>query len=174
MQDGGAVTAGNSSPITDGAAALLVASAAKAAELKLPVLAVLRGYGDANQAPEWFSTAPAAAIPKVCAPGGREARHVPGTPAPAAALLTAATARLPHQALARAGLTQADIDFWEVWWVQRCMGPCCMHASRAERHSHCSACIDAAPGDTHVPLLHLLHRRRHCTTTTDQPGLFSC
>jgi acetyl-CoA acetyltransferase len=65
-QDGGAVTAGNSSPITDGACALVLVSAAKAAELGCPVLAVLRGYGDANQDPEWFTTAPAAVTPKVC------------------------------------------------------------------------------------------------------------
>jgi hypothetical protein len=64
-QDGGAVTAGNSSPITDGACALVLVSAAKAAELGCPVLAVLRGYGDANQDPEWFTTAPAAVTPKV-------------------------------------------------------------------------------------------------------------
>lgn len=65
LQDGGAVTAGNSSPITDGACALVLVSGAKAAELKCPVLAVVRGYGDANQDPEWFTTAPAAAVPKV-------------------------------------------------------------------------------------------------------------
>lgn len=63
-QDGGSVTAGNSSPITDGACALVLVSAAKAAELGCPVLAVVRGYGDANQDPEWFTTAPAAATPK--------------------------------------------------------------------------------------------------------------
>lgn len=55
-QDGGSVTAGNSSPITDGGCALVLVSAAKAAELGCPVLAVVRGYGDANQDPEWFTT----------------------------------------------------------------------------------------------------------------------
>jgi acetyl-CoA C-acetyltransferase len=50
------VTAGNSSPITDGASALVLVTAAKAAELGCPVLAVVRGYGDANQDPEWFTT----------------------------------------------------------------------------------------------------------------------
>lgn len=64
-QDGGVVTAGNSSPITDGGCALVLVSAAKAAELRCPVLAVIRGYGDANQDPEWFTTAPAAVTPKV-------------------------------------------------------------------------------------------------------------
>jgi acetyl-CoA acetyltransferase len=56
VQDGGSVTAGNSSPITDGGCALVLVSAAKAAELGCPVLAVVRGYGDANQDPEWFTT----------------------------------------------------------------------------------------------------------------------
>jgi acetyl-CoA C-acetyltransferase len=63
---GGTVTAGNSSPLSDGACALVVASAVRARERGLPALAVVRGYGDANQSPEWFTTAPAAAIPKVC------------------------------------------------------------------------------------------------------------
>ncbi|KAF6266770.1 thiolase [Scenedesmus sp. NREL 46B-D3] len=57
-QDGGAVTAGNSSPITDGACALVLVSAARAAELGCPVLAVLRGYADANQDPQWFTQPP--------------------------------------------------------------------------------------------------------------------
>ena len=53
-QDGqGSVTAGNASPMTDGAAALVLASRAKAQELGLPVLAVVRAHADANQAPEW-------------------------------------------------------------------------------------------------------------------------
>lgn len=54
------MTAGNSSPITDGACALVLVSAAKALELGCPVLAVIRGYGDANQDPEWFTTGGAA------------------------------------------------------------------------------------------------------------------
>eukprot|EP00879_Flechtneria_rotunda_P004557 GHRR01004812.1.p1 GENE.GHRR01004812.1~~GHRR01004812.1.p1 ORF type:complete len:349 (+),score=112.25 GHRR01004812.1:706-1752(+) len=68
--EGGTVTAGNSSPITDGACALLLVSAAKAAELNCPVLGVIRGWGDAAQDPEWFTTAPAAAAPKALACAG--------------------------------------------------------------------------------------------------------
>jgi hypothetical protein len=34
-------------------------------QLGAPMLAVVRGYGDANQDPQWFTTAPAAAAPKV-------------------------------------------------------------------------------------------------------------
>lgn len=40
---GGTVTAGNASPVTDGAAALVLASAEAASRLHLPVLGVLRG-----------------------------------------------------------------------------------------------------------------------------------
>jgi hypothetical protein len=72
-QDGGSITAGNSSPLSDGACALVIASAEHARRDGLPALAVVRGYGDANQQPEWFTTAPAAAIPKVnrvCMPQG--------------------------------------------------------------------------------------------------------
>lgn len=58
-QDGGpagagTVTPGNASPMTDGAAALVLASRARAQQLGLPVLAVIRGHADANQAPEWW------------------------------------------------------------------------------------------------------------------------
>jgi acetyl-CoA C-acetyltransferase len=36
----------------------------KADELDLKPLAVIKGYADAAQAPEWFTTAPAKALPK--------------------------------------------------------------------------------------------------------------
>lgn len=62
------MTAGNASPLTDGAAAVVVASAAASRRLGLPVLAVVRASADANQEPEWFTTAPALAIPKVRLP----------------------------------------------------------------------------------------------------------
>lgn len=63
---GGTVTAGNASPVTDGAAALVLASREAAVRHSLPILAVLRGQADANQAPEWFTTTPSLAAPKVC------------------------------------------------------------------------------------------------------------
>mmetsp|Transcript_30469 Transcript_30469/g.86133 ORF Transcript_30469/g.86133 Transcript_30469/m.86133 type:complete len:356 (+) Transcript_30469:738-1805(+) len=62
--DGGTVTAGNASPISDGAAALALASGATAKDLGLKVLAKVRGYADAAQAPEWFTTTPTLAIRK--------------------------------------------------------------------------------------------------------------
>ncbi|XP_016903174.2 acetyl-CoA acetyltransferase, cytosolic 1 isoform X2 [Cucumis melo] len=63
-KDGGTVTAGNASIISDGAAALVLVSGKKALELGLEAIAVIKGYADAAQAPELFTTAPALAIPK--------------------------------------------------------------------------------------------------------------
>ncbi|QDW25530.1 acetyl-CoA C-acyltransferase [Pedobacter sp. KBS0701] len=59
----GTVTAANASTLNDGAAALVLMSADKAKELGLTPLAKILGYADAQQAPEWFTTAPAKAIP---------------------------------------------------------------------------------------------------------------
>lgn len=59
----GTVTAANASSINDGAAAVLLMSAEKAEELGLKPLARLRSHGSAAKAPEWFTTAPADAIP---------------------------------------------------------------------------------------------------------------
>lgn len=75
-QDGGSVTAGNSSPLSDGACALVVASAERARREGLPALAVVRGYGDANLEPEWFTTAPAAAVPRALKRAGVEQSEV--------------------------------------------------------------------------------------------------
>jgi len=59
----GTVTAANASTLNDGAAALVLMSADKAKELGLTPLARILGYADAQQAPEWFTTAPSKAIP---------------------------------------------------------------------------------------------------------------
>lgn len=77
----GTVTAANASTINDGASALVVMSRRKADELGLKPLARILGYADAEQEPEWFTTAPIKAVPK---------------------------------AVERAGLTMADIDFFEI------------------------------------------------------------
>lgn len=61
---GGTVTAANASPLSDGAAALVLVSEEKLKELGLTPLAKIRGWGDAAQAPSKFTTAPAHAIPK--------------------------------------------------------------------------------------------------------------
>jgi acetyl-CoA C-acetyltransferase len=58
----GTVTAANASSINDGASALVLASERAVNEHGLEPLARIVGYGGAAQAPEWFTTAPAAAI----------------------------------------------------------------------------------------------------------------
>lgn len=77
----GTVTAANASTINDGAAALVVMSGEKVKELGLKPLAKIVGFADAEQEPEWFTTAPTVAVPK---------------------------------ALANAGLTLNDVDYFEV------------------------------------------------------------
>ncbi|MGB5700670.1 acetyl-CoA C-acyltransferase [Muriicola sp.] len=63
----GTVTAANASTINDGAAALVLMSAEKAATLHLTPLATIKSYADAAQEPKWFTTAPAKALPKALA-----------------------------------------------------------------------------------------------------------
>lgn len=60
----GTVTAANASTINDGAAAVVLMSEEKANELGLKPLATIKGYADAAHEPEWFTTAPAKALPK--------------------------------------------------------------------------------------------------------------
>ncbi|KAJ3409012.1 erg10, acetyl-CoA C-acetyltransferase [Chytridiales sp. JEL 0842] len=60
----GTVTAPNASTLSDGAAALILVSKSKLESLKLTPLAIVRGWADAAQEPERFTTAPALAIPK--------------------------------------------------------------------------------------------------------------
>jgi len=60
----GTVTAANASTINDGAAAVVLMSEDKAKELGLTPLATIKGYADAAHEPEWFTTAPAKALPK--------------------------------------------------------------------------------------------------------------
>ncbi len=81
FQKDGTVTAANASTMNDGAAALVLMSKEKAQALGIKPLAVIRGYADAEQAPEWFTTSPAKAIPR---------------------------------AVAKAGLTLQDIDYFEI------------------------------------------------------------
>ena len=59
----GTITAANASSINDGSAALLVMSEEKANELGLKPLARILGQASAAKAPEWFTTAPADAMP---------------------------------------------------------------------------------------------------------------
>jgi acetyl-CoA C-acetyltransferase len=61
----GTVTAASSSSISDGAAALVVMSAATASERGLKPLARILAYASNAHEPEWFTTAPVGAIRKV-------------------------------------------------------------------------------------------------------------
>lgn len=77
----GTVTAANASTLNDGASALILASKEAVEKYGLQPIAKIVSYADAAQAPEWFTTAPAKALPI---------------------------------AIGKAGLTNDDIDFWEL------------------------------------------------------------
>ncbi|KAK9935844.1 hypothetical protein M0R45_012719 [Rubus argutus] len=75
-ESGGSVTAGNASSMSDGAAALVLVSGEKALQLGLQVIAKIKGFADAAQAPELFTTAPALAIPRAISNAGLEASQI--------------------------------------------------------------------------------------------------
>jgi len=72
----GTVTAANASTLNDGAAALVLMSADKAAEMGIKPLARILSYADAQQAPEWFTTAPSKAIPLALQRAGKQISDV--------------------------------------------------------------------------------------------------
>lgn len=72
----GTVTAATSSSISDGAAALLLMSAAEASRRGLKPLARIAGQASHAQEPEWFTTAPAPAIRKLLGACGWQANQV--------------------------------------------------------------------------------------------------
>ena len=59
----GTVTAVNASKINDGSAAMVLMSKSKMESLGLKPIAKVIGYADSEQDPDWFTTAPALAIP---------------------------------------------------------------------------------------------------------------
>ncbi len=61
----GTVTAASSSKISDGAAATVLMSAQKAADMNLKPLATIVSHATFSQDPEWFTTAPISAIRQV-------------------------------------------------------------------------------------------------------------
>ncbi len=67
QKENGTVTAGNASSINDGAAAVVLMSREAAEKRELPILGRLRAFAQAAQAPEWFTTAPAASIDRALA-----------------------------------------------------------------------------------------------------------
>tara|TARA_B100000780_G_C21120921_1_gene454028 strand:+ start:1305 stop:2492 length:1188 start_codon:yes stop_codon:yes gene_type:complete len=72
----GTVTAGNASTLNDGASALILMSAEKAAKLGLTPLAKISSYADAAHEPEWFTTAPAKAVPIAIEKAGIDIKDV--------------------------------------------------------------------------------------------------
>ena len=66
----GTITAANASTMNDGAAAVVLMSQEKAQALGIKPIAILKSYADAEQAPEWFTTAPALAVPKAVEKAG--------------------------------------------------------------------------------------------------------
>lgn len=70
FQKDGTVTAANASTLNDGAAALVLMSKEKADELRLKPIAKILSFADAEQAPEWFTTTPALAVPKAVSKAG--------------------------------------------------------------------------------------------------------
>ncbi|MFZ7116023.1 MAG: acetyl-CoA C-acyltransferase [Bacteroidota bacterium] len=76
FQKDGTVTAANASKLNDGAAAVILMSKEKAEKLGLKPIAKIRGFADAQQAPEWFTTTPSKAIPKAAERAGLKLENV--------------------------------------------------------------------------------------------------
>ncbi len=72
----GTVTAASSSSISDGAAAVVLASKSAAAKIGAKPLAKIIAYASHSQEPEWFTIAPVGAIQKVLARTGWKASDV--------------------------------------------------------------------------------------------------
>lgn len=72
----GTITAANASSLNDGASALVLMDGEKAKELGLKPLARIIGFGDAEQEPIDFPTAPAKATPKALNMAGIKANEV--------------------------------------------------------------------------------------------------
>jgi acetyl-CoA C-acetyltransferase len=72
----GTVTAANASKLNDGAAALILMSGEKMKKLGLKPLAKIISYADAQQAPEWFTTAPSKAMPRAAEKAGLNLKNI--------------------------------------------------------------------------------------------------
>ncbi|GAN11260.1 acetyl- acetyltransferase protein [Mucor ambiguus] len=72
----GTVTAPNSSPLSDGATAIVLCSKVAADKYGLPLLAKIKGWGDAAQAPARFTTSPALALPKAIKHAGLQPEDI--------------------------------------------------------------------------------------------------
>ncbi len=76
FKDGGTVTPGNSCPISDGAAVVLVTTREKAKSLGLEILGTVRGYGFAGVEPERMGIGPAHALPIAFKKAGVEIKDI--------------------------------------------------------------------------------------------------
>jgi acetyl-CoA C-acetyltransferase len=76
QKENGTVTAGNASKINDGAAALVVTTAAEAARRGVKPLARIVAHSALAQKPEWFTTAPAGAVRLVLERAGLKAADI--------------------------------------------------------------------------------------------------
>ena len=72
----GSTTAGNSSQLTDGAAAMLLMTQAKAKELQLPILGVWRSFAVKGVPPKVMGIGPAVAIPAALSPLGLSVKDI--------------------------------------------------------------------------------------------------
>ncbi len=72
----GTITAANASTLNDGASALILASREAVEKHGLKPIAKIVSYADAAQAPEWFTTAPALAVPKALDKAGLKTDQV--------------------------------------------------------------------------------------------------
>jgi acetyl-CoA C-acetyltransferase len=70
FKEGGGITAGNSSKISDGSAAVVVMSGEKAKELKIMPMVKIIAYASQGVEPEMFSIAPVGAIKKILKKAG--------------------------------------------------------------------------------------------------------
>lgn len=70
FQKDGTVTAANASKLNDGASAVVLMSKERADALGIKPLAEIISFADAQQAPEWFTTAPSKALPKALTKAG--------------------------------------------------------------------------------------------------------
>ena len=76
QKENGTVTAANASTLNDGASALVLMSKEKMEELGLKPLAKIVSYADAAHEPEWFTTAPAKALPIALKKAGLEVTDI--------------------------------------------------------------------------------------------------
>lgn len=76
FREGGTVTAANSSPLTDGASALMIMKASKAKQLGLKPMAKIVAQATHSREPEWFTLAPIKAIENLFQKTGWKAQEV--------------------------------------------------------------------------------------------------